>query len=457
MMRHFSKRIHMIGIGGAGMYPLAEILHSYGHRISGSDQVRSKSTDRLESMGMNIQYNHTPDLVQSAEMVVYSSAVQPDNQERVWAVAQGIPVVRRAEVLGDIMRTHFTVCIAGTHGKTTTTSMVGAVCNAAELYPTVMVGGMIKSKNTNAVIGKKNLFIAEADEYDRSFLALYPSVAIITNVEEDHLDCYKDIGEIQAAFIEFAQRVPFYGAVIMCADDAGVQTIIPEINRSIITYGTENADYMITNIQFRDNETEFTVLYKGKELGIITTALSGTHNALNALAAIALANELGIPFGTIKEGFQHYDGVHRRFEVVSAENDITIIDDYAHHPSEIRATLDAARARGFKRIIAVFQPHLYTRTRDFAQQFAEHLMEADNVVITGIYQSREKPIEGVSADMIVQKMENKGYTKCTYIAETDALPGYLKDRVQSGDAVIFMGAGDIGDSAKRLKEVMNDA
>lgn len=450
-MKQFVKKIHMVGIGGAGMCPLAEVLHAHGHRITGSDKISSPATSRLESLGIKIQLNHTPDLVRDADLLVYSSAVKQENPERVYAREHGIHEMRRAEVLGELMRAHFTVCISGTHGKTTTTSLVGEVFNDAGLKPTVLVGGMLRSADSHAVVGKGNLMVAEADEYDRSFLAMYPSLAIITNIEADHLDCYGSLQSIKEAFLRFTERIPFYGAVIVCSDDEGVRDILPSIQRTVITYGlNSSADYTAEDISFSRSSTSFTVKRKGEICGAVNLNLPGIHNVLNSLAVIAAATEMGIEFGSIVSTLSAFQGVRRRFEIIAEAAGVTVIDDYAHHPAEIRATLDAARRSGYKRIVAVFQPHLYSRTRDLMEEFVRSLLGADLVFVTDIYKAREEAIPGVTSGTIVEKMAEIGHLQATYVACKEDVVDRLKNLVQEGDAVIMMGAGDIRDCAVKF-------
>lgn len=450
-MKLFVKKIHLVGIGGAGMCPLAEVLHSQGHRVTGSDRMNSAATARLESLGIKIQFDHTPDLLKDAELLVYSSAVKDDNPERVYARQHGILSMRRAEVLGELMRAHFTICVCGTHGKTTTTSLVGETFCDSGLNPTVLIGGMLRSADSHAVVGNSNIMIAEADEFDRSFLAMYPSMAIITNVQADHLDCYGTLQNIKDAFVKFTERIPFYGAVIACNDDAGVRDIIPSIKRTVITYGLNDAaDFYAEKINFNRGKASFTVKYKGESLGIINLNLPGLHNVLNSLAVIACATEMGIEFKSVANTLSKFQGVHRRFEIVGESQGVTVIDDYAHHPAEIKATLDAARKSGFERIIAVFQPHLYSRTRDLMDEFAESLGIADMVYVTDIYKAREEPIPGVTSETIIKKISEKGHSQAHYIPSKDELIPALKKLIKRGDAVVMMGAGDIWECAAKF-------
>jgi len=471
-MKRFTKKIHMAGIGGAGMSPLAEVLMSRGHCVTGSDRAVSDSTRHLETLGIKVQCGHEPSLIKGADLLVYSSAVGDDNLERVYADQNGIPAMRRAEVLGDVMRSNFTICVSGTHGKTTTTSLVGTVLTDANISPMVLVGGMLRETGSHAIVGKGGVIVAEADEYDRSFLAMYPSIAVITNIEADHLDCYRDIDDIKDAFVQFTERTPFDGAVIACIDDDGVRDILPRIRRTTVTYGVdEQADYRAVGIKFENVKTSFNVVHKNKQSGAAYIGLHGLHNVRNALAALAVACETGIEFEKAALGIAKFRGVKRRFEVTGEVGGITVVDDYAHHPSEIRATLEAARGMCGGRIVVVFQPHLYTRTRDFMEQFASSLSMADTVIVTGIYKAREEPITGVDAidivnlingvcidgssptavckDVIINK--NGSVTnepKAIYVDDKNNVIEKLRGKLNKGDMVIFMGAGDIWETAR---------
>ncbi|MCL2218526.1 MAG: UDP-N-acetylmuramate--L-alanine ligase [Chitinispirillia bacterium] len=450
-MKQFSKRIHMVGIGGAGMSPLAEVLLSRGHTVTGSDRALSDSTRRLGYLGIKVQHGHEPDLITGADLLVYSSAVKEDNPERKYAVDNNIPVIRRAEVLGDIMRSNFTVCVSGTHGKTTTTSLVGTALTDAKLSPTVLVGGMLKSAGSHAIVGRGNIIVAEADEYDRSFLAMYPSIAVITNIEADHLDCYRDIDDIKDTFVRFTDLVPFDGAVIACVDDDGVRGVLPRIRRSVITYGIdEGADYRAVNIKVENGRTSFDISRTGKLLGCVSIGIPGTHNVRNALAALAAACEIGVDFETASLSVSGFQGVARRFEVIGTVDGVTVVDDYAHHPGEISATLEAARGRGYGKIAAVFQPHLYSRTRDFMDQFASSLSGADVVIVTDIYKARELPIPGVDAGGIVDRINSAGGAKALYVRDRNDIVNQLRGMVGSGDLAVFMGAGDIWEIARNF-------
>lgn len=447
------NKVHFVGIGGVGMSGLAELLRAANYPVTGSDRQASAITKRLESLGIAIQYHHTPSLIKDADLAVYSSAIREDNAERVFAAQHKIPLMRRAEMLGELMRMKFSVAIAGTHGKTTTTSLIGQILSDAGKKPTVIVGGILKRLDTNAISGAGDLLVAEADEFDRSFLRMYPSIAVVTNIEEDHLDCYSGIEDIKAAFLQFANLVPFYGALVACVDDPHVREILSSYSKPVITYGTEHeADYFARDITFAEGKTAFSVFKKAERLGALALAIPGLHNVKNALAACAVATELGVDFNGIAKSLSTFGGVKRRFEVVGEKQGITVIDDYAHHPSEIRATLSAAKSAGFGRVVAVFQPHLYTRTRDFLSGFAAALCLADEFVVTAIYKSREEPIAGVNGRAIVDAAAALGCRQAAYVDRKEDVPAMLAPKLKRGDAVVVMGAGDINEICKGILE-----
>ncbi len=433
------------------MYPMAEVMVKTGHSISGSDRQRSTATKRLESLGVGVQYHHEPDLVKDCELLVYSSAIKSNNLELVYAGSQGIPCMKRAEMLGDIMRANFSIGVAGTHGKTTTTSLIGNIFNDAGKNPVVIVGGAFRDSESHAIVGEGSLLVTEADEYDRSFLSMFPTLAVVTNIEADHLDIYDDLDDIINAFVEYVNKVPFYGIVVVCEDDPMTTQIRGRINETVISYGiTESATYQAKAIRFEKGRAIFDVVKEDNSFGTVILPLTGLHNIRNALAAITVAHEMDIPFDVIQKSLKDFKGIKRRFEVIGTAKEITIVDDYAHHPSEISATLDAAKHAGFKRRIAVFQPHLYTRTRDFCNEFAEGLAEADVAVVTDIYKAREEPITGVHSDTIVKKMQKKGHGNAHYINALADIPDLLVPMLEPGDGVILMGAGNIWEISETL-------
>jgi UDP-N-acetylmuramate--alanine ligase len=440
------RNVHFIGIGGVGMSGLAEFLCTMGYTVTGSDRQASAITRRLESLGLKVQYDHTPDLVKSADIAVFSSAIRSDNPERAYSIEHRIPMLKRAEMLGELMRMKFSVAIAGTHGKTTTTSLIGQIFHDAGLNPTVIVGGILRHYDTNAIAGTGDILVAEADEYDRSFLKMFPSIAVVTNIEEDHLDCYTGIDDIRTAFVQFANGVPFYGALVACIDEPQMPALLEGYTKPVITYGLRtDADYSARAVTFGTAGGAYDAYRRGEKLGRVTLPIPGIHNVKNSLAACAVASELGVPFDVIARSLQGFAGVRRRFEITGIASGVTVIDDYAHHPSEIRATIAAAKGAGYKRVIAVFQPHLYSRTRDFMDDFASALSQADSMVVTSIYKSREEPIAGISGETIVEKAKLQGFTNARFVATKEAIPDMLKKELAAGDAVVVMGAGDVNE------------
>ena len=442
-----TQHIHMVGIGGIGMSGMAEILLQKGYKITGSDSNKGETVERLIELGADISIGHAEQNIEGADVVVYTSAVKAEeNIETKAALDAGIPVIKRAEMLAELMRMKYGVGIAGTHGKTTTTTMTGHVIQDGSFDPTIMVGGKVHSfSKTNAVVGKGDIIIVEADEFDRTFLRLTPSLAVITNIEAEHLDIYDNLEDVKEAFVEFANKVPFYGAVVLCLDDPNVRSIIPEIERKIITYGlTPQAQIRATDIEIDHFQSSFTVVQEGTKLGDISIMAPGEHNVKNALAAIAVGLELDIDFKYIKSGLERFEGVFRRFQLKLDKDDIMVIDDYAHHPTEVQATLKAAR-KGWKdhRIVAVFQPHLYSRTQDLYKEFGSSFFDAEVCVITDVYPSREEPIEGVSGQLIADAAKEYGHRKVHYVEDKNELPEKLKELTKPGDVIITMGAGDI--------------
>ncbi|KPK87968.1 UDP-N-acetylmuramate--alanine ligase, partial [bacterium SM23_31] len=378
------KHLHFVGIGGAGMNGLAEIMCNLGFRVSGSDLIESAVTRRLQEFGVDIMYSHNAQNISGADVVIYSAAVPENNPELVEARIRNIPVIKRAVMLAELMRLKYGICIAGTHGKTTTTSMTGQVLTAGGLDPTIVVGGKVKSLGSHVRVGTGDYLVTEADEFNRSFLTLFPTIAVITTLELEHLDSYKELESLKEAFLEFASKVPFYGSIIACIDDEAVRDIIPKLERRIITYGINpEADFQPEQVQFDQFESSFLVRWKGKSLGYFNVNTPGMHNINNALAAIAVGLEMEVPLEVIRSALKDFSGVFRRFELKDEIDEIMIIDDYAHHPTEVKASLNAAKT-GWKdsRIIAVFQPHLYSRTRDFFKDFGESFGDADIIVIT---------------------------------------------------------------------------
>ena len=441
-----TKHIHMVGIGGIGMSGMAEILLHRGYKITGSDGSLSETTKRLSDLGATIHEGHDARNIEGADVVVYTSAVKAqENVETKAALEKRIPTIKRAEMLAELMKMKYGIGVAGTHGKTTTTTMVGMVTREGNYDPTIIVGGKVHSfDKTNAVVGKGDVIVVEADEFDRTFLRLTPSIAIITNIEAEHLDIYDDLEDVKRAFVDYANKVPFYGSVIVCLDDSNVRSILPEIERRVISYGiTPQAQLRATDIRLDKFTSTFTVINEGEKLGVITLKAPGEHNVKNALAAVATGLELGIEFKLIKAGLEKYQGVYRRFQL-KYNNGIMVIDDYAHHPTEVQATLSAAH-KGWadRRVVAVFQPHLYSRTQDLYKEFGLSFFDAEVLVVTDVYPSREKPIEGVTGKLIADTAEQYGHKNVIYVENKEDVTEKLKEVVKTGDIIITMGAGDI--------------
>jgi len=442
------KKIHFVGIGGIGMSGIAEILLDQAFSITGSDRQLSDVTEHLRDLGAAIYEGHSALNVEpDVDVLVYSSAVPPDNPELVEARRRKIPVIRRAEMLAEVMRLKYGIGIAGTHGKTTTTSMVSLVLMEGGLDPTAIVGGKLSGLGgTNARLGHGEFIVVEADEYDRSFLSITPTIAVLTTRDADHLDCYRDIEDIKSAFITFANKVPFYGFIILCLDEAALQDIMPKVSeRKIVTYGLNaQADLQALDITHSENTSTFTVMSRGGVLGEIRLQVPGTHNVQNALAAIGVGLELGIPFEKIKAGMERFTGVYRRWEVKADVAGIMVVDDYAHHPTEIKASLEGAKSGWRKRrVICAFQPHLYSRTRDFYEEFGRAFFNADVVIVTDVYPAREEPIQGVTGELIVNAAKMFGHKDVRYVPDKKDVPDVLLSLARPGDIVITVGAGDI--------------
>ncbi len=439
------KKLHFVGIGGAGMSGIAEVLHENGFFITGSDMNQGPVIDYLQSKGMEVHIGHAPENIADADIVVRSSAISLENIEIKAAIEKNIPVVRRAEMLGELMRLKYTIAVAGTHGKTTTTSMVGAIWNEALLDPTIIVGGIVKNLGTGAQHGMGEALIAEADEYDKSFLQMVPSMALITNVDEDHLDCYEDLDEIKSAFTQFANKVPFYGQVIVCIDDLGIQDIIPGIVKPVVSYGFSNqADYRVDAVEREGFITRFDVIAFGENIGRIELHIPGRHNVNNAMGAIALAIEEGISIEVVQRALKQFGGVKRRFENVGSLNGCPIYDDYAHHPTEVTATLNAAKDHfPNKRVVVVFQPHLYSRTQDHYETFASAFVNSDILVLTDIYGAREQPIEGVDSNLIAGVCKKLGHKDVRLVPAFDDIKEMMEKELSEEDVLLVMGAGNV--------------
>lgn len=451
------QKLHFIGIGGAGMSGIAEVLHQNGFVVSGSDMSDSAVVQTLRELGIRIFIGHKAEQIEGADLVVYSSAVNKENPEMIAAHQAKIPVIRRAEMLGELMRLKYTLAIAGTHGKTTTTSMVGAIFEAAALDPTVIVGGVVKGRGTGAKIGQGHYLVAESDEFDRSFLQMMPSSAVITNIDADHLDCYKDLNEIKDAFVQFANKVPFYGQVIACMDDAGVQDVLVRLNKPVVTYGfNRQADYRIGTVRFENGLPHFEVWARGESLGWFELKVPGRHNMLNATAALAMAREEGVSLAVIRQALAHFAGVKRRFEWLGDVGGVVVFDDYAHHPTEVGATLQGIRdAYPERRVVVVFQPHLYSRTQDHYESFGAEFMNSDLLYVLDVYGAREKPIEGVHGGLVAQSAHRRGHRNAHFVPSKEEVLQALNKELKSGDLVVLMGAGDVWKMGSTILEGLN--
>lgn len=447
------KRVHFIGIGGIGMSGIAEILINRGFEVSGSDMAVSENTEHLENLGAKVAIGHAPENIEGAEVVVYSSAVNPkENVETNEAYRKGIPVIRRAEMLAQVSLLNYCLAVAGTHGKTTTTSMIGLIMIKAGLDPTVIVGGRLRDLGgTNARLGKGEWTVVEADEYDRSFLQLSPAVAIINNIEEEHLDIYSDFNDLKQTFTEFGNKVPFFGFLAVGLDDPGVGDILSKLNTNIVSYGLmPHCDFQAVRPVFEQRSTTFTVMEHGEEAGELAVNIPGEHNMKNALAAVAVARTMGIDFDVIRKALAEFCGVFRRFDIKGEKDGILVVDDYAHHPTEVQATLSAARNGWDRRVVCVFQPHTFTRTEKLHKDFGRSFFDADVLVVTGIYPAREKPIEGVSGKLIADAAKRFGHKCVYYVEENENLSEELDKILKPGDIVLTVGAGNIWQAADKL-------
>ena len=451
------KKVHFVGIGGIGMSGIAEILINQGFEVSGSDRALTEVTERLSELGAEIYEGHTPENLKDVDVLVYSSAVTLDNPEVKTAIEKNIPIIKRAEMLAETMRMKYGIGIAGTHGKTTTTSIVGLTLTEGGIDPTIIVGGKLSGLGgTNARLGNGEFIVVEADEFDRTFLKLTPVIAALTTLESEHLDTYKDLDDIKSAFIEFANKVPFYGFVVICLDEPALQDIIPQINKKIVTYGvTAQADVRATDITYNKFTSTFTVNYKGEELGKITLNVPGLYNVKNSLVAVAIAKELEIDFKVIKKAIEKFSGVYRRFEI-KYNKEILVVDDYAHHPTETTATLSGIREGWDRRLVVVFQPHLYSRTRDFYQEFGRSFLNTDVFICTDIYPAREDPIEGVTGKLISDITQRFGHKNVHYVADKNDVPGYLMNIIKDDDILVTMGAGDIWKYGEMFVELLKE-
>ena len=452
------NRVHFVGIGGIGMSGIAEVLLNLGYKISGSDLKSSSVTQRLAGLGATIFEGHQAENVTGAEVVVTSSAIAADNPEVTEAHKHHIPVIQRAEMLAELMRLKYGIAIAGMHGKTTTTSMVAAVLAAGGLDPTVVVGGRVDAMGSNARLGKSQYLVAEADESDRSFLKLSPILSVVTNIDREHMDCYHNMRDVKRAFVEFMDRVPFYGMVVACNDDPILRGLLPSIRRRTMTYGTRRgSDFLIKlgkSVLSRGAErplNDFRVTYRGKDLGEFRLHVPGVHNVLNATAAIAVGVGLDIPAEQVRAALDGFRGVDRRFQLRGKAGSVSVIDDYGHHPTEIRATLAAARQCGFRKIHVIFQPHRYTRTRDLMDEFAGAFKDADSLFVLDIYAASEPPIEGITGQALAEKIHAKG-ERAVYVASFADAVSAVTQAAREGDMVLTLGAGSVSQIGPMILE-----
>jgi len=450
-------KIHFVGIGGIGMSGIAEVLNNLGYQVSGSDIKETDTTKRLESLGIKIYYGHKPENVGSAEVLVVSSAIKRDNPELLEAKRMGIPVILRAEMLAELMRMKYSILVAGTHGKTTTSSLIAHMMYTAGMDPTLIVGGKLNNFGTNAKLGQGTFVVAEADESDGSFLLLTPTIAVVTNIEREHMDHYVTYENMEKAYVDFLNKVPFYGLNIVCLDNPGVQKIIPKLNRRVITYGLiHQADLRAENIINKERESEFDVIYFDKMLGRLKISIPGRHNVLNALASIAVGLELGMDVDKIRESFITFKGIQRRFQIKGEARGIVVVDDYGHHPTEIKATLDTARNFWKGRVIVLFQPHRYTRTQDLFEEFLTSFYDADVVLIMDIYSASEDEIPGVSGSALADGIRAFGHKNALYVGDKDSAYKFLKSFLREGDLLITLGAGDVYKVGERLLEELKN-
>jgi UDP-N-acetylmuramate--alanine ligase len=440
-----TKHIHFVGIGGVGMSGVAEVLLNLGYAVRGSDLAVSDVTRRLQRQGVCVYQGHAASQVQGADVVVTSSAIKDDNVEVMTARDRHIPVISRAEMLAELMRMKYGIAVAGTHGKTTTTSLIATIMARADLDPTVVIGGRLNSLGSNAKLGQGEYLVAEADESDGSFLMLSPTIGVVTTVDAEHLDFYRDLDDIKHAFSQFMNKVPFYGCSVLCLDQPNIQSLVPQLHKRFISYGlTSQADYVARDIHFTGPQSRFEVFHAGRRLGPFCVNLPGVHNVYNALAAIAVGQELEIPLPTIAKALEEFSGIHRRFELLGERDGVVVVDDYGHHPEEIRQTLRAAKSVWpEERLIVVFQPHRYTRTKFLQHEFFTAFYEADVLVVLDIYAAAEAPIPGITSAWLCEGIKEHGQRAVYYISERHQVGPFLHRFVREHDILLTLGAGDV--------------
>jgi UDP-N-acetylmuramate--alanine ligase len=438
------RQIHFVGIGGSGMSGIAEVLVNLGYHVSGSDLQASDATRRLKRLGAKIYRGHRADHVAAADVVVVSSAVKPENPELVEARRLKIPAIPRAEMLAEIMRMKYGVAVAGAHGKTSTTAMIAVVLTTGGLDPTVVIGGRVKALRSGAQLGGGEFMVAEADESDGSFLKMKPTIAVVTNIDREHLDYYRNLGEIQDAFVRFLSRVPFYGAAVVCLDEPNLRAILPRIDRKVVTYGlSSDADLVATDVVFEGFGSSFVARWRGQKLGAVRLQVPGRHSIYNALAAVATGLELDVAFSKIAKALARFEGVDRRFQRKGEAFGATVIDDYGHHPTEIQATLAAAREGFGARTVVAFQPHRYSRTRALLEEFGRAFVLADRVIVTAVYAAGEAPLPDIDGAAVADALVRHGHPAVSYEPRLERIPNRLRALVLPGDLVITLGAGDI--------------
>tara|TARA_B100000029_G_C17605196_1_gene967174 strand:+ start:1704 stop:3092 length:1389 start_codon:yes stop_codon:yes gene_type:complete len=452
------KKVHFVGIGGIGMSGIAEVLINLGFEVTGSDLKMTEITENLRRKGCMIYEGHKAKNINDSDVLVYSSAVNMDNPELKKAKRRHIPIIRRAEMLGELLKLkQISIAVGGTHGKTTTTSMIGSILTEALLDPTLIVGGVVKSLDLNALLGQGDIIVAEADEFDKSFLQLKPTYSIITNIDSDHMDCYESEEDLLKAFTKYANATPFYGAVVACVDEPMVKRILPDISRPVITYGfSGDAEFQADCREYREVRSTFLAKNRKKELGEINLNVPGAHNIKNALAAISLSIEMDIDFEIIQKGLKKYSGVKRRFEIKGIYDDVLIIDDYAHHPTEVSATLRAIKNGWRRRLVTIFQPHLFSRTKHFYEDFARSFLISDVLIITDVFPAREKKIKGVSGELIANMAKSMGHENVHWVKDKSMVIHAMNALIEPGDIVITMGAGDIWRISNEYVSIIKD-
>ena len=450
------KHIHFVGIGGIGMSGIAELLLNLGFDISGSDISNNENVERLKILGVIIFHGHNPENIKGCDVLVYSSAVSLNNSEIIRAKQMGLPVIKRAEMLGELINLKETsIAISGTHGKTTTSSMIGSMLTYAGKEPTLVVGGLVQNLNSNSKLGEGQIIVVEADEFDRSFLSLKPTIAIVNNIELEHTDCYKDLNDLENSFLQFCQSIPFYGSVLVNIDSFSIKNILHKIERPVTTYGmSRDAAFRAKELEFKENKSTYSLFRAEENLGKIHLNVPGEHNIMNSLGAVALGFELGLSFNSIKNGLWDYKGVRRRFDIKGSHNDVMVVDDYAHHPTEVFTTIEAAKKGWDRKLIVVFQPHLFTRTKEFYKEFAKSLEKADFIIITSIYPSREKPIPGITSKLISDYIDKTKKDVLFNVNDVDQAITILNEIAKPGSMILTLGAGDIWRFSDKYLKIM---